>query len=427
MDYFLIGVMFLEVLAIFYAAKRHEGGTRFLIQLMGGYTALQYLVRPVLFLYSRDHGVFSDLYDSRIGNDRSLFVHIYLIALIGTGCLAISFFPKSKILMLRNKNSNASRTLTTDYARLSVVGSVIGLLAILMELSFLRNVLSKSMLPIGLVTFSIFLWNRHKYTLPRERKLLIYVSGSLAVFALSSFSGDSKGILLFPIVLFISTLNIWKQRSVLGKKILIGLMVLFASIPIFSILQLRKLGSSFSTDLSQAQDTFPWFLSWLYPLAVRFDAFHALTDAFFAGTGYLGNLGVLLKYALVTLQWNPSSGRSDISYGQTWNQLVRQKSLTGSNLSSVSLAQGMPADGWLWAGYVGTVFFSIAIGLFLRLLGKMMDRNRLSVIFSFAIITSNTLFETGIVGIFALISGALKVTLFFWFLWVIKNLTKLRI
>jgi hypothetical protein len=31
MDYFLIGVMFLEVLAIFYAAKRHEGGTRFLI------------------------------------------------------------------------------------------------------------------------------------------------------------------------------------------------------------------------------------------------------------------------------------------------------------------------------------------------------------------------------------------------------------
>ena len=138
-----------------------------------------------------------------------------------------------------------------------------------------------------------------------------------------------------------------------------------------------------------------------------------MSDAYFAGIGSLGSFGDLFKFLAHALTWNPGLGRSESSFGQIWNQSITAKSLYGAQFSKVSLAVSPIADGWIWFGFWGVLLFSIIYGQVLRFLGKQLDEGGSLAFFAMSVVSTNAFFENSLVSITSLVSGGIKMTLFY--------------
>ena len=116
----------------------------------------------------------------------------------------------------------------------------------------------------------------------------------------------------------------------------------------------------------------------------------------------------------MNLEWNPNSGRNAPSFGNTWNQLVTNRSIPGARFSPVSLAQGMIGEGLIWAGSLSLVIECLIVSFIFIWVGRLLDRGVLATIFAFGIIGNSTMFEAGSVQISGSISGAVKILIFLW-------------
>jgi len=240
----------------------------------------------------------------------------------------------------------------------------------------------------------------------------LYSLGFFGVILQSVLTNNSKGILLTPLLVYVSTLELWKVKKRKSTQISFSIILLVILIPTFNFLQSNKLGKDSTFFANRFSEDLPKVLSPFLTLTNRFDQFARVTDAVSAEKGSMGSYSTWISYILKQIQWNPFSGRSQLSFGQQWNQLVTNQSIPGSRLNSVSLAQGMIAEGYVWRGFYSLLIECVIMGYLFSLLARFLDRGALSIIFAFGVVSNMSLFDAGIVSTAGLVSSSLKPTLF---------------
>jgi len=406
----LLGIL-IDIALLVSIAKKVQGGLKFLLNILSGYWFINFFLRPVIFIYSRDNNIDNKIYDFRIGQSSSNFISVMFPIIVG--CF---FFCLLFILHLIRVSKKSKRTetkyLSGDFSWFIIYGISVGYLSMLLEQTSFRNPFSKSLTALLTIAFCTFLWSSKDLMFSNSKKIAIMVFGISGILVLSINSNNSKGVLLMPVVVYISRLDIWKQKDKLAGKSVIGVALTFMFIPIFSILQLNKFGVGNVNSLSRNSDLLPWFLSPYAILAERFDQFARVTDAIFAGPNPLGSYKSWVVYMSNKLFWNPNSGRTELSFGQEWNQLVTNQSIPGSRLSNVSLAQGMIAEGFIWSGFTSLIIECLMLALIYMWVGRLMDGRPINRIFAFGLIANSSIFEMGIVQFSSILSNTVKIFLF---------------
>jgi hypothetical protein len=406
----LLGIL-MDIALLVSIAKKVQGGLKFLLNILSGYWFISFFLRPVIFIYSRDNNIDNKIYDFRIGQSSTNFISVMLPIIVG--CF---FFCLPFILHLIRVSKKSKRTetkyLSGDFSWFIIYGISVGYLSMFLEQTSFRNPFSKSLTALLPIAFCTFLWSSKDLMFSNSKRIAIMIFGISGILVLSINSNNSKGVLLMPVVVYISRLDIWKQKGKSAGKSVIGVALTFMFIPIFSILQLNKFGVENVNSLSRNSDLLPWFLSPYAILVERFDQFARVTDAIFAGPNPMGSYKSWVEYISNKLFWNPNSGRTELSFGQEWNQLVTNQSIPGSRLSNVSLAQGMIAEGFIWSGFTSLIIECLTLALIYMWVGRLMDGRPINRIFAFGLIANSSIFEMGIVQFSSILSNTFKIFLF---------------
>lgn len=421
MEYLLLFGVIINVFLLFYLASKSDSGLKFLLLILGVYWLLSFVIRPLMFIHSRDWNADSVVYDSRIGQSQSNLVAV--MSIIATGCFVFCI-PIVLFLLRRRSNKKIIEILMepnnpTEILWIILFGLCTGLIALFVELSSLANPVSKSLTPLISISLCMYLWKRSELELSKRKGFAVVLVGSLGVLALAYLANNSKGILLTPVLFFISSLTIWKSRGSSLKQISLFVFLAALFVALFSKLQMLKLGALATTTARNNLDSFPWYLSPFLEMANRFDQFARVTDAYFAESRSLGGLQSWIIYIVKSLSWNPTSGRTETSFGQTWNVLVTAQSITGSALSKVSLAQGMIAEGYVWIGLRSLILECLAMSIIFIYIGRCLQKGAISLVFAIALINNAIIFEAGLVQTAETFSGAMKIILF---VWVVKKI-----
>lgn len=406
----LLGIL-MDIALLVSIAKKVQGGLKFLLNILSGYWFISFFLRPVIFIYSRDNNIDNKIYDFRIGQSSTNFISVMLPIIVG--CF---FFCLPFILHLIRVSKKSKRTetkyLSGDFSWFIIYGISVGYLSMFLEQTSFRNPFSKSLTALLPIAFCTFLWSSKDLMFSNSKRIAIMIFGISGILVLSINSNNSKGVLLMPVVVYISRLDIWKQKGKSAGKSVIGVALTFMFIPIFSILQLNKFGVENINSLSRNSDLLPWFLSPYAILVERFDQFARVTDAIFAGPNPMGSYKSWVEYISNKLFWNPNSGRTELSFGQEWNQLVTNQSIPGSRFSNVSLAQGMIAEGFIWSGFTSLIIECLMLALIYMWVGRLMDGRPINRIFAFGLIANSSIFEMGIVQFSSILSNTFKIFLF---------------
>ncbi len=403
----------LEIVFLLQISKNASRGPRFLFTVLSVFWFLSFIMRPLIFLYSRDNGIDSSIYDARIGQNEKILNEILFSIFLGCLIFCISIF----MLSIRQRKVQIHQVKTAqghDYSTLIYFGFACGYAAILIEGTQLRNPFSKSLTILVTTIFSTYLWKRSELGFSPKKNALILAFGAVGTFLLSFSANNSKGVLLLPLLVFLSSLPVWKKESSSGIKLFLIALATVISIQLFSILQTFKLGEVSVNAANRNVEELPWFLSPFLILVNRFDQFARVTDVYFAGVNPLGSYRSWLTRLILNLQWNPGQGRTSISFGQEWNQLVTNQSVIGARLSKVSLAQGMIAEGLIWSGFISLIVECIAISVIFIWIGRLLERGPLSIVFAFGLIANGSVFEMGLVQFSQIFSGSVKMLAFIW-------------
>lgn len=420
----MFGIL-IDILILIYIAKYSSRGVKFLLYSLSGFWTLGFLIRPLLFLYARDYDINNSVYDSRIGQNPSNFTAVMFPIVLGcfifTAVLGFSFFMRKRKIQ---SNHYSTQNLEKNYSQILLLSLFIGILALVLENSFLRNPFSKSLTPLISISLIVYFWNRQFQKLTKQTEIIFLFIGLLSLVILASNAFNSKGVLLTPLYIFVFTLPIWKRKRSYLKKIALICLLVFSTFPLFTLLQRVKLGDLAQVEANRNSEFFPFLLSPFLELTQRFDGFARVTDAVFAEPTSLGGVGSWFKTALSQFFWNPSSGRTAISFGGQWNDLVTNQSIPSSYLSSVSLSANMIAEGLIWRGFSSLIVECILIALLFNWLGQLLEKGLLSSFFAFGIISNMTLFEIGLVSICSSFNATLKFMLFIWVLTLLFNKNK---
>lgn len=412
------------ILYIFYESYKYSTGIKFLMQILCGYTALEYLIRPLLMYYADSNNIFLTFSDSRFTSNKEFFLQTYLLCLVGNAVLALTFLCVRR-KRFENFFINAPNKFNeSNFSSFLYFGLICGFLSIITEETKFQNPISKSLTSFGVLSYCLFLWKKNDLVqnFRKSQSVIFHILGSVNIFALYIFTNFSKGPLFAPLLIFVYRSRIWQRKiGKLGYST-ISILIAFIALNLFNRLQDRYLGAGYKSLMANTSGRLPWYLDWLRPIANRFDLFNSVSDAYFAGRGALGGFDQFVRYSIDSLLWNPSTGRIEQSYGQIWNQRVTSISLPDAKFSKVSLAQGTTADGWVWFGMKGVVIFNIVFAISVIILGKFLSNSLTSGIFAMSVIGSNVFFESGILQLFRLLSLGAKISLLTWlFLFVIRH------
>jgi hypothetical protein len=370
-----------------------------------------FFIRPLIFIYTRNNFISNSIFDARLGQDRQSFVRVMSAILLGCTAFLVPLLIQRR-QQLRKNPEPIHFSDQRDYIKLITFCFASGFVSLLIDDSRFRNPFSKSLIPLISMSFLVYIWNRKKLRLTKGNHFLFMLLGCTGTFFLYVAQNNSKGILLTPLLIYIATLPNWRYRQRKIRNLFLGVLISILAIPVFSVLQSYKLGVTGLSEVKSASDSLPWYLSPFVVIADRFDQFARIVDVFFAAPQSLGGFGSWGKYLAKSFEWNPSTGRSDLSFGQQWNQLVTNQSIPGTRLSDVSLAQGMIGEGLIWSGFNSLILECSIFSLIFIWIGKLLDRGPLSNLVAFGLIGNAVIFESGLVSFAATASATVKAFLF---------------
>ena len=421
MQLILLSGIVTQIAILVVIAKRAQGGLRLMLFILSGFWFLSYFIRPIIFIYSRNENLESVLYDERIGQNRELLSEILLSILVSCFVFCFPFLIFKRISVTHDKSRFLAES-KSDFLIVIVVGMVTGFISLLIEYSGVRNPFSKSLFMLLPISFSAFLWCYQKYSFSKKLKLTLFVFGAIGTVLTSSHLENSKGVILTPLLVFLYSWKIWSRKTRISIRSVLLVSLVTLVFPLFSLLQTRHLGVTRVSDQSRYADLLPWYLSPFVLIGGRFDQFARITDAHLAAENSLGGYHSWFTYFIKALAWNPSTGRSELSFGQTWNQLVTNQSIPGSRLSKVSLAQGMVGEGYIWGRYDTLIVEALFFSAVFIILARLLDGKSLSVILAFCVIANGSFFETGTIGVANSMNTGLKIFLYMFL--TTKILTK---
>jgi len=415
---------FLLIFFLYLKSLKFPLPTKFLIQILCGYLALEYLVRPPLLYYANSKNIWLTFSDIRLVNNQTHLLNSYSLCVIGNFALVSTVILVGQKFL---KDFNLPN-MQNDAEIISLVsfGLIIGFLSIFIESSNFQNPISKSLTTLGHITYCLYLWKRPDMILilGKSKTLAIHIFGIMSIFTLYSFTNYSKGPIFAPLIIFVYRSRIWKKRFDPLSFALISFFSVFSALSLFNKLQDRYLGEGYRASMADSSGKLPWHTDWMRPIANRFDLFTSVSDAYFAGKGALGGSKEFMELVTDSLFWNPSSGRIAQSYGQVWNQRVTSISLPDSKLSPVSLAQGPTADGWVWFGMKGVILVNLVFAISVLILGRLLSSGTLSSVFAMTIVGSNVLFEAGIIQLARLLNLGGKVFLAAWLFLILQRFSR---
>jgi hypothetical protein len=422
MQLILLSGIIAEIAILVAIAKNAQGGLRFLLFTLSGFWFLSYFIRPILFIYSRNENLDSVFYDGRIGQNQGLLSEILLSIVVSCFVFCIPFLIFKKIADTHAKKIFLAES-KSDFLIMIFVGMVTGFISLLIEYSGLRNPVSKSLFILLPISFSAFLWRYQKYIFSKKLKLTFFIIGAIGTVLTSSHLDSSKGVILTPLLVFLYSRKVWSWKTSKSIRSILMLLLVTLVFPLFSFLQTRHLGAARVSDQSRYSDLLPWYLSPFVLIAGRFDQFARITDAHLAAENSLGGYRSWFTYFVKAFAWNPTSGRSELSFGQTWNQLITNQSIPGSRLSTVSLAQGMAGEGYIWGKYDTLIVAAIFFSAFFIVLARLLDGNSLFVLVAFCVLANCSFFETGTIGVATSISAGIKIYLYMFLATKIISIT----
>ena len=412
MELIILILVVISTAVLISIARKSTFGVKFFLILLSGYWILGYIAGPILFLFARTFELNSKFLDERLLFSAYDFRDAMLPILFGSVVFCITL-----ILQLRVSRFNKKPALKTDdfLADSWIIPYALttAFFAQLLEFTIYRNPVSKSLTGMLLPVFCAFIWKRKELKFSSTKILFIVLMGGTGTIILSIESAISKGTLILPLVVYVWTLPIWKEAKSNHRKFGYSLFFIYVTFQLFSLVQKVKLGKVADNLLKTNSDLFPLFFRPFLTLADRFDAFPRVVDSLYA-RGQLGGITSWVKYIVDSLIWNPVRGRDESSFGSVWNQLITEQSIRGSKASSVSLAQGMIGEGYIWSGFLSLTMTCVALAFIFVWIGRLIEKGLVSIIFAFTVVGNGSLFETGLVGFATLFSGAVKILLFLW-------------
>ena len=101
----LIGMSF-NILLLYFIAKKSDKGLRFLLYTLIVYWFLNFIIRPTLFIYSRDGNIKSNVYDFRLGQNGNDFSSVMSIIILGCFVFCLPLIFNLKVKKERNDTYN---------------------------------------------------------------------------------------------------------------------------------------------------------------------------------------------------------------------------------------------------------------------------------------------------------------------------------
>lgn len=393
-------------------ALNSDESLRFLLLTLAAFWFLNYVIRPLIFMYSVHYNVRSAVYDKRIGENTDLLNRILLIIFLGCvvftstqylGKILVKYRVKKKIRFIEKKH---------DSETIIFYALFFGVASMILQKTSLQNPVSKSLVILVPLSMAVFLWNKVQNHCNPWVTLTFLLVSSVSILLYSRESGNFKGIILTPALVFIFKMNFWQSQRSRIKKISLLSLLGIGFFPLFTELQRIRLGTTQVDEYLSYQNQLPWYLSPFLNLAVRFDQFARVTDSILAPTGVLGDWKNGFAYMLNEFQLNPSTSSATLTFGQVWNQKVTNQSIPGARFSNVSLGQGMIAEGYVWNGIPTMVATALLVSFTFLIVAKLLRGNLISNFFAFAVIGNATYFEAGIVQMSSNVTSGLKVLLF---------------
>lgn len=406
-------IALLEGIFLIYLTRRMHIGFKFLFITLAIYWTISFFLRPTFYLITNSMDLTSIINDPRLRQNSRDFQAIMSLIILGNAIFCAILFVYSK-RSRKNKDLEPVSNPISNSIALYILkfGLIIGIVSLLVENSQFKNPVSKSLFPLVYISFCVYIWMRDDLDISKSLEIGMFTAGAFGTLLISVFDNNSKGVILMPALIFI--IRIVSRNFATKKRFLIvGIISLtFIAIPIFNKLQENKLGSISLNLTNVNSDKLPWFMSPFLPMLQRFDQFARVGDSYYANQNTLGSFSNWWNFIIESLKWNPSSGRTAISFGQIWNQQVTNQSIYGSRFSNVSLAQGPIAEGYVWNG-VSSVLLECAIVAFLFLVvARSLRGSVYEIFFAFGVIGNGRIFENGTVALAAGISSTMKFVLF---------------
>jgi len=243
---------------------------------------------------------------------------------------------------------------------------------------------------------------------------LIALIGMVA-FALSVLQASKSPIFFFIFMVLIVNYEKFKVRPGFGfSPKLIGItgLMLAAGILIFSFIQNLKDGVQTTTLNNQIGQKYFGNFSAIYTILKRFDLFRAVSDVWFVGEGTWYTFSEYIGIMRSALEWN--FGTMAPNFGGQWaiNVLERSSDTTFSGV--VSLSQSAIAEGWLLGGFIGISFTYILFSMIIVSIGAMTNGNLFSRLIALYVISSNSIFEGGVVANLESLSTGARTAILAW-------------
>jgi hypothetical protein len=226
---------------------------------------------------------------------------------------------------------------------------------------------------------------------------LIALIGMVA-FALSVLQASKSPIFFYIFMVLIVNYEKLKVRPGFRfspKFIGITGLMAAAGILIFPFIQNLKDGAQTTTLNNQIGQKYFGNFSAIYTILKRFDLFRAVSDVWFVGEGTWYTFSEYIGIMRGALEWN--FGTMAPNFGGQWaiNVLERSSDTTFSGV--VSLSQSAIAEGWLLGGFIGISFTCILFSMIIVSIGAMTNGNLFSRLIALYVISSNSIFEGGVV------------------------------
>lgn len=188
--------------------------------------------------------------------------------------------------------------------------------------------------------------------------------------------------------------------------------MLAAAIFVFPFIQNLKDGAETTSLNERIGQKYFGDLSAMYTILKRFDLFRASSDVWFVGEGAWYDFSEYIGIMRSALEWN--FGTTAPNFGGQWSINVLQQSSDTTFSNVVSLSQAAIAEGWLLGGFVGILFTYSLFSIIIVSIGNMINANLFLRLIALYVISSNSIFEGGVVANLESLSAGTRTAIITW-------------
>lgn len=376
------------------------------------------VVRPIILLYFQPTPEYGDAFaDARLIQNGSynqalseIGTHVLLGVLV-YGIVIIFLQRISKNSLSRFPGENKDSGLVPIFAMLGVT-----LIAILIEYGGIYQSRVITWISVGaLPCAAVAIQAIAEINTSKLKKNALFVSVGLYSFTVSILMASKSPIFFFGFMF----LYVFFEKGKNGSTVRISIrkfwyfgILIPLSLLIFNFVQNIKDGLALTFLNHYMGEKYFELVPGLYTVLKRFDLFRAVSDVWYVGQGSWYSFSGYLKIMVSALEWN--FGTMAPNFGGQWSIHVLQHSSDASSSPVVSLSQSAIAEGWLLSGFTGIVFVTSLFVMITVGVGILTSSNLFARIVAFYIISSNSLFEGGVVSNLESISTGVRTALLLW-------------